>query len=189
MVHAGEGLIKQQHGGISGKPDGNAESAKMAVRQVARELAADALQSEEGQDFVGRLSKTVLIATRFRRAEEEAKKRGPRTQLMRHDDVVPDTHVAEDRCLLEGSDDTLAGGHMRRNALSSGAFPTIEDMAQAEGCSPSLISSRIKLAFLAPDIVEAILEGRQPASLTLARIKRACPLPMCWEEQRDLLLC
>jgi hypothetical protein len=78
---------------------------------------------------------------------------------------------------------------MRRNALSSGAFPTIEDMAQAEGCSPSLISSRIKLAFLAPDIVEAILEGRQPASLTLARIKRACPLPMCWEEQRDLLLC
>jgi hypothetical protein len=33
-----------------------------------------------------------------------------------------------------------------------------------------------------------ILAGRQPASMTLASLKRACPLPLSWEEQRKALL-
>ncbi|WP_421696544.1 recombinase family protein [Aestuariivirga sp.] len=74
------------------------------------------------------------------------------------------------------------------NALSSGRFATVLDLAKAESCSPTLISDRIRLAFLAPDIVEAIIEGRQPQSMTTARLKRCCPLPMSWEEQRTLLL-
>ncbi len=74
------------------------------------------------------------------------------------------------------------------DALSSGVFPTTQDLAKAEGCCPALISDRIRLAFLAPDIVEAILQGKQPRSLTVARLKRACPLPLSWEEQRTRLL-
>ena len=45
----------------------------------------------------------------------------------------------------------------------------------------------IPLAFLAPDIVEAILEGRQPVELTAARLIRVCDLPALWAEQRQSL--
>jgi hypothetical protein len=43
----------------------------------------------------------------------------------------------------------------------------------------------LRLAYLAPDIVEAISEGRQPRSLTLAKL--ISPLPLAWDEQRRAL--
>jgi site-specific DNA recombinase len=64
----------------------------------------------------------------------------------------------------------------------------MEDLARSEECCAALISDRIRLAFLAPDIVEMILEGRQPPSMTIASLKRACPLPVSWEEQHQLLI-
>jgi hypothetical protein len=74
------------------------------------------------------------------------------------------------------------------DALSSGEVPTIAAIAKAEGVSASYISLKISLAFLAPDIVETIIDGTQPMSLTPERLKKACPLPASWEEQRALLL-
>jgi hypothetical protein len=44
-----------------------------------------------------------------------------------------------------------------------------------------------RLTFLAPDIVEAILEGRQPASLNARRLSRISDLPASWSDQRQLL--
>lgn len=73
-------------------------------------------------------------------------------------------------------------------ALSFGKVPTIAALAKAEGVSASYVSLKISLTFLAPDIVEAIIDGRQPVSLTPERLKKACPLPAVWEEQRALLL-
>jgi hypothetical protein len=49
------------------------------------------------------------------------------------------------------------------------------------------IGRAIPFAFLAPDIVEAILNGRQPTELTAARLKRVRNLPVSWAEQRHLL--
>ena len=43
------------------------------------------------------------------------------------------------------------------------------------------------LAFLAPEIVEAILSGRQPTELTAERLKRFQFIPHSWEEQRQVL--
>lgn len=74
------------------------------------------------------------------------------------------------------------------DALSSGRSPTIAALAKAEGVSASYVSLKISLAFLAPDIVEAIIDGNQPVSLTPERLKKACPLPASWAEQRALLL-
>ena len=74
------------------------------------------------------------------------------------------------------------------NELASGKHASIQELAGAESCCPTLITDRVRLAFLAPDIVEAILEGSQPTSMTVASLKRACPLPYSWEEQRKLLL-
>lgn len=51
------------------------------------------------------------------------------------------------------------------------------------------LSRLLPLALLAPDIVEAIIEGRQPVDLTVSRLKRTPELPASWTEQRRLLGC
>ena len=73
-------------------------------------------------------------------------------------------------------------------ALSSGGIPTIVALAKTEACSAPHISLKISLAFLAPDILEAILDGTQPHNLTQERLKQACPLPADWNDHRALLL-
>ena len=49
------------------------------------------------------------------------------------------------------------------------------------------VSRFLPLAFLAPDIIEAILLGKQPIELTPEKLKRLRILPMSWEEQRIVL--
>ena len=49
------------------------------------------------------------------------------------------------------------------------------------------VSRSLQLAFLAPDLVEAILDGTQPVALTPERLKRALELPLLWHEQRAML--
>ena len=49
------------------------------------------------------------------------------------------------------------------------------------------VSSVMRLTALAPDIITAILNGRQPQALQLSSVIRTS-LPYCWEEQREMLL-
>jgi hypothetical protein len=44
-----------------------------------------------------------------------------------------------------------------------------------------------RLSYLAPDIVAAILDGKQPADLSARRLLRSTPLPSCWSRQRAML--
>lgn len=59
------------------------------------------------------------------------------------------------------------------------------EVAEREGLAMSYVSRLMQLTLLAPDIVEAILEGRQGPEVTLARLLE--PLPVSWAEQRSLL--
>jgi hypothetical protein len=72
--------------------------------------------------------------------------------------------------------------------LRTGRCTTIAKIASREGLQVSEVSRSISLAFLAPDIVEMILSGRQPITLTLERLRACRPLPLDWSEQCDLLL-
>jgi hypothetical protein len=69
--------------------------------------------------------------------------------------------------------------------LDHGAYATVSDIGDAENISKSYVSRILRLALLAPDIIEAILAGRTDQSLMLERLER--PLPACWEEQRRRL--
>ena len=62
VVHAGEGLVEQQHRRVGGEPDRDAERAQMAVRQVAGELVRDRREPEEVEDLVGRAAELRLVA-------------------------------------------------------------------------------------------------------------------------------
>jgi hypothetical protein len=66
--------------------------------------------------------------------------------------------------------------------LETGVQGTLEEIAAAEKINASYIRPILRLTLLAPDIVEAILDGRQPAALTLPVLLR--PFPVEWDEQR-----
>ncbi|MBP6224672.1 MAG: hypothetical protein KA439_06385 [Rhizobacter sp.] len=72
--------------------------------------------------------------------------------------------------------------------LSSGRCDSVQAIAQEEQiASSSYVTRVIYLAFLAPDIVQAIVRGEQPVELTADRLIRMGPLPVAWEDQRALL--
>ena len=51
-----------------------------------------------------------------------------------------------------------------------GEYASVAELAAAERVNASHLSRVLRLTLLAPDIVEAILDGRQPAAITLARL-------------------
>lgn len=67
--------------------------------------------------------------------------------------------------------------------LENGTYGCLGEIARAEKIGSSFVSRVIRLALLAPDIVEAILAGRQPASLTLRDLM--LPFPVEWAGQRS----
>jgi hypothetical protein len=69
-----------------------------------------------------------------------------------------------------------------KEQLISGRSSSILAIATNEGVTDRYVARLLKLAFLAPDIVEAILEGRQPADLELQRLLP--DIPLAWDEQR-----
>ena len=66
--------------------------------------------------------------------------------------------------------------------LENGTYGCIEDIARCEKIGASFVSRIVRLALLAPDIVEAIIDGKQPAHLTLGQLMK--PIPVDWAEQR-----
>ncbi len=71
--------------------------------------------------------------------------------------------------------------------LKHGEVRSVRDLAERHGIDPGDVSRILPLALLAPDIVEAIVEGRQPVNLTATCLKRLRDLPLSWAEQRCLL--
>jgi hypothetical protein len=79
----------------------------------------------------------------------------------------------------------IARAHRWRRMLESGIHATITDLAAAEKINQSYVCRVLRLTLLAPDIVEAILDGRQPSALQLAILLK--PLPIDWRDQRRVL--
>lgn len=80
----------------------------------------------------------------------------------------------------------LARAHRWRRKLESGEYGTIRELAVAEKLNESYVSRILRLTLLAPDTIEAILDGRAPASLTLAMLMQ--PFPTLWREQVEARL-
>jgi hypothetical protein len=72
-------------------------------------------------------------------------------------------------------------------ALKSGEAESVRALADRHSVDKGDVSRILPLAFLAPDIVDTILDGRQPVDLTAYRLKRLRDLPPLWEDQRRLL--
>ncbi len=80
----------------------------------------------------------------------------------------------------------LFRAHRWLDQLAGEEFGSAREIARCDGFDPSEVSRTIQLAFLAPDIVEDILAGRQPIELTPRRLMRG-EIPLDWRRQRRLL--
>ena len=70
-----------------------------------------------------------------------------------------------------------------KRLLDAGRFATISELAAAEKRNTSYVAHVLKLTLLAPDIVEAIIDGKQPKTMQLQPLMRA--LAANWNEQRN----
>ena len=80
----------------------------------------------------------------------------------------------------------IARGFRWQRLLYDGTFATIEDLAAAEKINPSYVSRILRLAYLSPKVVQAILDGSHPAWLTMRDLLE--PFPMDWREQEQKLM-
>jgi DNA invertase Pin-like site-specific DNA recombinase len=81
----------------------------------------------------------------------------------------------------------LVKAHISREALTSANDKSISELAEEQGYTRDYFGVLLRIAFLAPDIVTAILDGRQPAQLNRQRLARTTNLPIEWRAQREML--
>ena len=118
----------------------------------------------------------VRIPMRFQR-------RGGRKRIVAPDgsEIVPSLKPPPDRTLVKA----LARAHRWQRMLDDSVYASVSEIGDAENISKSYVSRILRLALLAPDLVEEILEGGTDQGLMLEQLER--PMPANWEEQRRLL--
>ena len=79
----------------------------------------------------------------------------------------------------------IVRAHRWRDMLESGNYATVRDLAKAETIDEVYLGRVLRLTLLAPKIVEAILEGKHPATLELDDLLKQFPIE--WEQQRRRL--
>jgi hypothetical protein len=114
----------------------------------------------------------VRIPMRFQR-------RGGRKLIMTPEGVAaPAQKPSRDETLIKA----LVRAYRWRRKIECGQAKSITDLAEQEGVTDAYVCRLLPLTCLAPDIVKAILDGRQPKGLRLAEMLGSGLL--AWEEQR-----
>jgi hypothetical protein len=96
-------------------------------------------------------------------------------------ELTPSTRPQLDGVLVK----PLARAWRWQRLLDRGVYSSVTELAGAEENSKSYVSRILRLALLAPNIIEAILGGWADQRVMLERLER--PLPSGWEEQRGIL--
>jgi hypothetical protein len=125
-----------------------------------------------------RLSDAVAITRSF---PMQLKRRGVELRL-----IVGDHHrsaATVDLPLLKA----VARAHRWFDELSTGKASSLAEIARRERLAVRYVGRVIRLAFLAPDIVETIVEGRQPTGLTAEAVTRHIEMPLEWRSQKTAL--
>jgi hypothetical protein len=115
---------------------------------------------------------TIRIPMRLQR-------RGGRKLIMTPEGAAaPTPKPRPDETLIKA----LVRAHRWRRRIESGRAKSVTDLAEQEGVTDAYVCRLLPLTCLAPDIVEVILDGRQPKGLRLTEMLANAPLG--WKEQR-----
>ena len=83
---------------------------------------------------------------------------------------------------------TLGKGFYWQKLLDEGRYPHVGDLARKQKLERGWISEILRMTLLAPDIITAIVEGRQPRHINLHALRgRIDVIPRDWNEQRRML--
>ena len=113
---------------------------------------------------------TVHIPMTFR-------KRGGRKRVVTPDGAEWAPRPRVDNAMVKA----LARAFRWRKMLDEGVYATVEDLAKAKGIAKTYVSQVLRLTLLAPEVVEAILDGRRPVELQLDDLLAGFPLE--WSKQ------
>ena len=81
----------------------------------------------------------------------------------------------------------LAQAYRYQTILTNSRSRSMGEIAAEAGVTRSYFRRVLRMSFLAPDIIQAILRGRHPIELNARRISKQTVLPLSWDEQRKLL--
>lgn len=115
---------------------------------------------------------TIRIPMRLQR------RRGRKLIMTPEGAAVPPREPARDETLMRA----LVRAHRWRRRIESGQARSIIDLGEQEDVTVAYVCRLLPLTCLAPDIIEAILDGRQPKGLRLAEVLGNGPVG--WEEQQ-----
>jgi len=119
------------------------------------------------------IPETVTLHVPFR-----VVKRGGRKEMCLPDGVRPDRKA--DNTLVKA----LARAFRWKRMLESGEFSSISELAEKEGIAFTYMARLMRLSLLSPTIVDAIMDGRQPARIPLADLMGS--FSPDWQEQHAL---
>jgi hypothetical protein len=107
-------------------------------------------------------------------------RRGCRKRIVAPDgsEIAPTSKPQPDVALLKA----LARAWRWQRMLDKGVYTSVSEIGHAENISKSYVSRILRLALLAPDIVDRILAGSTNQGMMLEQLER--PLPASWAEQR-----
>jgi hypothetical protein len=110
------------------------------------------------------------------------KRRGGRKVIIAPDggDAWTPAKLRRDEMLIRA----LARAHRWKQLIENGTYRSAAGIAEAESVTRSFVNRLLRLTLLAPDIVEAILEGRQPKGMQLEELTGT--ISSGWVEQRDV---
>jgi ribosomal protein L17 len=131
-----------------------------------------------GEDVPSGASESIIELT----AAIDFKRRGVETKLILPGLLQQNRDSRCDPALIKA----IARGRAWFEELATGRARSLQELAQRDGITRRYIRRLVDLAFLSPQLVEAILQGRQPADLTATRLTES-DLPLDWAEQHRLL--
>jgi DNA invertase Pin-like site-specific DNA recombinase len=180
-------------------PDKDRDAGGAAIRNVAsngqiHSREPGGLQDQDARELVSRHVERIEVEIILRTGDitssrpvlngEKLVLRVPleRRPRDRKEIIIPGVAGAPARSLDHSLVLTVARGRIWVDALRQGEYADTAEIARKFDLSEPYVRRMLRLAFLAPDIVEAIAEGRQPRTLTLQRFFN--PIPLAWAEQR-----
>jgi site-specific DNA recombinase len=156
----------------------------VTIKTEAVDIAIDdtALDSERSGSRAGAMGDAAPGEGRTVSVPIRPRLRGRASVIEAVNSSVSATASRPDRSLIKA----LVRAHEWRERLDAGTANSTADLAKEEGCHVRYVRNILKLAFLAPDLTESILAGRQPRHIGLADLIRA-DIPDTWSAQRALL--
>lgn len=175
------GFAEQAKGELKGTINTLMHRIRLKAESIAIEIRLAGLRDLISAEKPSSFNSLSLDATKTIHAPLQIRKRGVETKLI----VGDRSHAAAEtnQVLIM----LVAQAHHWLERLTAGPTLSIIELSREEHVDKNKISRALRFAFLAPDIIQAIVEGRQPVDLTADRLRRLPDLPMDWQSQRDLL--